>query len=79
MEVQGKAVEMLSAMMIGYTGLIVVVEEAIGINELNWNPMPRRRRALQNEAQRLAAEFPFDSLIDGPSGITKGGTPFYSS
>ncbi|KAL4181584.1 hypothetical protein AMTRI_Chr12g238040 [Amborella trichopoda] len=53
-------------MKIDYTSSIVVVEDAFGINDLNWNPTPRRRRARQNEAQRLAAQFTFIHLLLAP-------------
>ncbi|ERM98052.1 hypothetical protein AMTR_s00120p00110650 [Amborella trichopoda] len=53
-------------MKVEYTGSIVVVEEAIGIGELNWNPAPRRRRGCQNLAKRLAADLLFDPLTAGP-------------
>ncbi|ERN10923.1 hypothetical protein AMTR_s00164p00060110 [Amborella trichopoda] len=65
-KVQGKVTEMLSVMKIDYTSSIVVVEDAFGINDLNWNSTPRRRRARQNEAQRLAAQFTFIHLLLAP-------------
>ncbi|ERN04334.1 hypothetical protein AMTR_s00077p00196490 [Amborella trichopoda] len=59
-----------------YTGSIVVVE-AIGIEELNWNPASGRRRARQNEVQRLVADLPFDPLVVSSMGFTRGGKDFY--
>ncbi|ERN04669.1 hypothetical protein AMTR_s00076p00112190 [Amborella trichopoda] len=64
-------VEILNAMKIEYTGSIVMVEEAIGIGELNWNPTPMSKRARQNEAQRLVADLLFNQLATGLLGVTR--------
>ncbi|ERN17998.1 hypothetical protein AMTR_s00046p00144260 [Amborella trichopoda] len=75
MEVIGKTAEMLIAMKLEYTGEIIVVEEAIAVEDLNWNQAPNRRRARQSKAQRLLAEFPYDQLVAGPSRVGRNSTP----